>query len=107
PDYAERDRTELELLTTLGTALTMQKGWAAPEVADTYSRAEALCARVGPTPQLFWVLWGLWAFHLVRGDQRTALDAARRVMDVARGDARATLEVEANFTLGLTHYYLG
>jgi len=107
PDYPERDRTELVLLTTLGTALTMQKGWAAPEVAETYSRAEALCARVGPTPQLFWVLWGQWAFHLVRGDQRIALESARRVMDVARGETRATLEVEAEFTLGLTHYYLG
>ena len=107
PASPERDRTELELLTTLGTALTMQKGWAASEVAETYSRAEALSERVGPTPQLFWVLWGLWAFHLVRGDQRVALESARRVMEVARGEARATLEVEARFTLGLTHYYLG
>jgi len=107
PATPGRDRTELALLATLGTALTMQKGWAAPEVAEAYSRAEALCARVGPAPQLFWVLWGMWAFHLVRGDQHIALDAAKRVMDVARGETGSGLEVEAHFALGLTHYYLG
>jgi predicted ATPase/class 3 adenylate cyclase len=107
PATPERDRTELALLATLGTALTMQKGWAAPEVAQAYSSAEALCVRVGPTPQLFWVLWGMWAFYLVKGDQHTALEAAKRVMEVARGQSATGLEVEAHFTLGLTHYYLG
>jgi predicted ATPase len=107
PQTPDRDRAELELLATLGTALTMQKGWAAPEVAETYSRAQALSERVGPTPQLFWVLWGMWAFYLVKGDQHTALEAAQRLRDMTRGGAQSALAVEADFCLGLTHYYRG
>jgi class 3 adenylate cyclase/predicted ATPase len=105
PASAERDRTELAFLATLGTALTMQKGWAAPEVAETYSRAQSLSERVGDTPHLFWVLWGMWAFYLVKGDQHTALEEAQRLRDAAHGDP--VLAVEADFSLGLTHYYRG
>ena len=35
------------------------KGFAAPEVEETYSRARALCTQVGDTPRLFPTLWGL------------------------------------------------
>jgi hypothetical protein len=84
PLSIERDRLELDLLSTLGTALTIQKGWAAPEVADAYSRAHALSERVGDSPSLFWVLWGLWAFYLVKGDQHQGLEFAERMMAFAQ-----------------------
>ena len=48
---------------TLGPALVATKGYAAPEVEQTYARARALCAQVGDTPQLFPVLRGLWRFY--------------------------------------------
>ena len=43
------------------------KGFAAPEVESTYTRARELCQQVGETRQLFPVLLGLWTFYLVRG----------------------------------------
>jgi len=103
----ERDRIELDILSTLGTALTIQKGWAAPEVADAYSRAHALSERVGDSPTLFWVLWGLWAFYLVKGDQTQGLTFAERMMQFARGRQDESLEIESDFSLGLSHYYMG
>ena len=65
PEGTERDRLELALLSTLGVALTIQHGWAAPEVAQVYQRAQTLSERVGPTPQLFWVLWGMCIMSVV------------------------------------------
>ena len=103
----ERDRLELDLLSTLGTALTIQKGWAAPEVADAYSRAHALSERVGDSPTLFWVLWGLWAFYLVKGDQTQGLQFAERMMKFAEGLGDESLVLESDFALGLSHYYMG
>jgi class 3 adenylate cyclase/predicted ATPase len=107
PESPERDRMELDLLSTLGTALSMLKGWAAPEVQEAYARANVLSERVGPNPQLFWVLWGLWAFYLVRGDQRAGLDFAQRMASLARSQGDDGLEIEADFALGLSFYYLG
>jgi class 3 adenylate cyclase/predicted ATPase len=107
PESPERDRQELALLSTLGVALTIQKGWAAPEVADAYARAQVLSERVGPNPQLFWVLWGMWAFYLVKGDQKRGLDFAQRMMRIATGENDGALVLEANFALGLSHYYMG
>ncbi|HVQ41921.1 MAG TPA: AAA family ATPase [Vicinamibacterales bacterium] len=107
PASIERDRLELDLLSTLGTALTIQKGWAAPEVADAYSRAHALSERVGDSPSLFWVLWGLWAFYLVKGDQHQGLEFGERMMAFAKKLGDEGLVLESDFSLGLSHYYMG
>jgi predicted ATPase/class 3 adenylate cyclase len=107
PESPDRDRQELALLSTLGVALTIQKGWAAPEVADAYARAQVLSERVGPNPQLFWVLWGMWAFYLVKGDQNKGFEFAQRMMRIATGENDPALVLEANFALGLSHYYMG
>jgi len=107
PVSVERDRLELDVLSTLGTALTIQKGWAAPEVAEAYSRAQALSERVGDSPTLFWVLWGLWAFYLVKGDQTQGLQFAERMMAFAKSLNDESLELESDFALGLSHYYMG
>lgn len=107
PESFERDRLELDVLSTLGTALTIQKGWAAPEVAEAYSRAHALSERVGDSPTLFWVLWGLWAFYLVKGDQTQGLQFAERMMAFAKNLGDESLELESDFSLGLSHYYMG
>ena len=65
--YPERTQHELDFQTTLGPALMATKGYAAPEVAQAYTRARELCQQVGETPQLFPVLWGLWTFYLCAG----------------------------------------
>ena len=67
PDTAERARKELTLQLTLGPVLKDTKGWTAPEVESTYTRADELCGQVGETPDLFPALWGLWLFHMSRG----------------------------------------
>ena len=72
PDTPERAQQELTLQITLGVPLMATKGFAAPEVERVYTRARELCQQVGETPQLFPVLWGLWAFYLVRAELQTA-----------------------------------
>src|SRR5262249_24819233 len=63
PDAPERAQQELTLQLALGTPLMGTKGWSTPEVEKTYARARELCQQMGETPQLFPVLWGLYAFY--------------------------------------------
>ena len=55
---------------TLGVALRVTKGQAAPEVERLYTHARELCEQVGEPPQLFRVLWGLWQVYGTRGNIR-------------------------------------
>jgi len=52
PDTPDRAQQELTLQVALGGPLAATKGYAAPEVEETYTRARDLCRQVGETPQL-------------------------------------------------------
>jgi predicted ATPase len=64
--FAARAQRELSLQVALGAPLMNTKGWGAPELEHTYTRARALCRQLGETPELFPVLYELAAFHIVR-----------------------------------------
>ena len=66
PETPARVQQELDLLLALGPALMAAKGWAAPEVEQTYARARVLCAQARKTAQLFPALRGLWRFYRSR-----------------------------------------
>src|SRR5262249_51252892 len=71
PDTGERVRDELALHITLGVPLIATEGYAAPEVGDVYRKARSLCERLGDTPEISPVLWGLWVFHTLKAELST------------------------------------
>jgi DNA-binding winged helix-turn-helix (wHTH) protein/predicted ATPase/type II secretory pathway predicted ATPase ExeA len=107
PDTSERIQQELALQTILGLALTATKGYADPEVEQVYTRARELGQQVGETPQLFPILWGLWAFCVVRAELQIARELAERLLTLAQGLQDAALLLEAHRAVGETLYYLG
>ena len=68
PDGPERQQLELGLQMIRGLALRSVRGWAAPELESTFTRARALCQQLGDPPELFPVLWNLAFFNMIRGD---------------------------------------
>ncbi|MGE0338046.1 MAG: AAA family ATPase, partial [Gammaproteobacteria bacterium] len=71
-DVAARRRQEFLLCISLGPPLIHSRGYAADDVREVYERARALHADVGAPEELFPVLWGLWLYHVVRGDHARA-----------------------------------
>ena len=67
PDTPERAQQELTLQLALGMPLSLTKGYAAPEVEKTVTRARELCQQMGETPQLFPVLLDCVVFYLNTG----------------------------------------
>lgn len=107
PETAERVQLEVSLLSKLGTALSALKGYAAEEVEQTYTRANALCEQLEQTPERFWVLWGLWAFYLVQGTHTKGVRFAERMLELAREQGEEALLLEAHFSLGLSEFFMG
>jgi class 3 adenylate cyclase/predicted ATPase len=107
PEIPARAQQELDLQMALGPALSATKGPAAPEVEQTYARAQALCAQLGETPQLFPTLRGLCRFYQSRGALHTARELGQQLARLAQRAAAPTPRLEAHDALGSTLFFLG
>ena len=98
---------ELMLHVTLGVALQASRSYSSPELRVTYTRARELCQQVGETRQLFLVLFGLWTFHLVRGELLPARELGEQLLGLAQREHDPAFLVEAYRALGGTLFYMG
>jgi predicted ATPase len=100
PECEARDQSELGLQVELGYALIPQQGWAAGETARAFTRAGELSRRIADAPKLFRALWGLAAFHFVRGDQREARGVADQCLTFAKTADDIDALIEAHYING-------
>ncbi|RME42114.1 MAG: hypothetical protein D6791_18520, partial [Chloroflexi bacterium] len=107
PHSPERSQQELLLQTMLGLALIATRGYAAPEVERAYTRAREICQQLGETPQLFPVLWGLWAFYEVRSQYKAAREIGEQLVQLAEQAGDPVLLTGAYFALGNTLFLQG
>jgi predicted ATPase/energy-coupling factor transporter ATP-binding protein EcfA2 len=97
PASTQRDARELEFLNPLGTAYIASYGYGATQVSPIFLRARELCERVGQPQQLFGIMWGNWAYHIVRGDFRRYTVLATEAMELAERLADPGILMEASF----------
>jgi predicted ATPase/class 3 adenylate cyclase len=106
PDTSARAHQELTLLLCLGPALMAARGYGAPEVEATYTRALALCAQVGDD-SLFPALMGLRMYYELRAQYSTACELGERLLSVAQTAQDPNLLVGAHAALGATLFFQG
>ena len=107
PPTPDRPQQELTLLISLGSCLMATKGYAAPEVERVYSRARELSHTIGDLPQKFPVLFGLWRFHLVRGEYAAAGEVIEKLRCLSECMPGSQQFLPAQQALGLTAFRLG
>ncbi len=107
PDTPGRAQWELTLLLSLGPALMDVRGYGAPEVGATYTRALALCERAGETSQRFAAQLGLRIHHLVRAEHATAYELGKQMLGTARRANDPGLLMEAHGALGSCFFLQG
>jgi class 3 adenylate cyclase/predicted ATPase len=107
PDTPERTQQELTLQVTLGPVWMASKGYAAPEVGETYTRALELCRHMGETPQLFSVLVGLRRFYTLRAEYKTARALGEQLLSLAESAQDPALLLEAHGALGAALFHHG
>jgi len=107
PDSFERTRRELEMQIALGTPLMATRGFAVPEVGAAYDRALELCRKIGDTPELFPVLFGLSASYLARAEHNKARGLAEQLLNLAQRVGDPALLLHAHHALGAAFLWLG
>jgi predicted ATPase len=107
PDELERQRHELDLQMTLGGALISAKGYAAPETGAAFSRARQLCKYVGDTATTFRVLYGEWAYLIVKGEVPAGYEVAEEFLCLAERHSSSGLLVIGHRAIGASALLLG
>ena len=109
PAGPDRAFEELDLRVMAGVPLMLTRGFGAPEVEATYSRALELCDHIGDAAagRLFPVLWGLWIFNHVRSALDKAEEIGVRLLSLADRTADPAIVLGANQALGATRFWLG
>ena len=107
PETPERTQREVDLLIALGASLRVTKGPAAPEVEQTYLRAQHLCEHLAAPHQLFPVLRGLWNYYLMHAEYQTAHALGEQLLTLAQQVQDSAMLLAAYRTLGSTLFYLG
>jgi TOMM system kinase/cyclase fusion protein len=119
PETPERTRREVNMYIALGASLLATKGYAAPEVEQTYRDARQLCEYLEDPYQLFAVLRGLHGYYHVRAEFQMAhalgeqlLTLAQQVQDAAMLSAAhralgSTLHLRGEVAAAHTHYAQG
>lgn len=98
---------ELRLYAAAGPAYCATTGYASPEVERVYHRAGKLCKKVGDIPERFQILWGHYAFYVVRADLTKARDSAQEMLKDAESKNNTNMQLETNVALGLIYYFIG
>ena len=107
PDTAERAEQELYLQLALGLPLIATKGYASADVGSAYGRARELCQHLGEKREIFEVLWGLWAFHLLRADLEIAREMAEEFLRLAERQSNAGLVTRGQVAMEVTLMHQG
>jgi predicted ATPase len=107
PDGPERLQLELGLQMIRGLALRSVKGWAAPELESTFTRARALCQQLGDPPELFPVLWNLTFFNMIRGDVALVREQTATLMRQAEQSRQAAYLMAVHHVAGVTAEFAG
>jgi predicted ATPase/class 3 adenylate cyclase len=107
PEGRERTERELSLQVALGVPLMLTKGFGAPQVEKAYGRARDLYQQLGESPQLFPMLFGLWAYNRVKADYSTARQLGNELVSMAQAAEDPGLLIEAHAAHGDTLAFSG
>jgi predicted ATPase len=107
PDGPERQGRELDLQMTLGSALISAKGYAAPETGAAFARARELCQQVGDTATTFRVLYGEWAYLMVKGEVAAGYEVTEQFLHLAEQQGSSDLLVIGHRAVGANALVLG
>ena len=107
PDDPSRRQQELDLQIALGPALIATKGYGAPPVGETYTRARELVEQLDRPDCLVPLLRGQFQFHLIRGEYKLALPFAEQMEMIGKARNDAAALSSGQFSHAYTRFLLG
>jgi predicted ATPase len=107
PPSGERDGSELDLRTLLGTAWMALKGWPAQEVWNSLHPALGLAHSLRRNDALLPILWGLFGHVQTRGRVAESLRWVTQLMNAAETYRDPDPLILGHYAAAITHFWLG
>jgi tetratricopeptide (TPR) repeat protein len=107
PQSSQRDASELELRTRLGTAWVALKSWATPEVWASLHPALSLAKSLQRNDASVPILWGLWANVLTQGRIAEAWQWANEMLGIGEATGDVDLLITGHASACDCHFFLG
>jgi class 3 adenylate cyclase/tetratricopeptide (TPR) repeat protein len=107
PETPERIKQEIDVQLALGIPLIAVQGYAAAETRAAFSRARALCLRLGNVPEYFQALFGLWGNSWMAGNNQDALHMANEFQSRSQALSDPVLLMVAHRVMGSTLLTVG
>jgi class 3 adenylate cyclase/tetratricopeptide (TPR) repeat protein len=83
PESTERDQQEIGMQAMLAYSLVTQRGYGDHEVEQAYKRANELSDKLKGSPQLGFILYGMFSFYASRGEYEQGQQIADRLVELA------------------------
>jgi predicted ATPase len=99
PESRHTIEKTIDIRIDLGPTVISKGGFGGTDVEENYTKARELCERLGNTPRLFPVLWGLARFHDVRGDYKVGRELGEQLLTFAQAGGDAGLLLQAHHEL--------
>jgi len=87
--------------------LIATKGYSVPSVGKTITRARALAEQLGRSDYLVPLLYGQWAYYLVRAEHRLAMSIAQEIEKAGETHQDIAARLLSYSLRGLSHWSLG
>jgi class 3 adenylate cyclase/predicted ATPase len=107
PETPERTRQEIDIQLALGIPLIAVQGYVSAETREAFSRARALCLRLGNIPEYFQALFGLWGNRWMCGMNDDALRMADEFLSRSQALSDPVLLMVAHRVMGSTLLTIG
>lgn len=98
---------QMKLHSARGRTLISLEGHGSQDVYDALKRAEALAGEDAASAELFPVIWGLNAFHMIRGEVDANDRVSARLVEIAEAGAEHEQRIVAYTSRCLALYYAG
>ena len=106
-DERERLKQELEYQKAIGVAMMAAKGWAADEVLDAYTRAQALCENLGDERELFIALRGEGQYRMIRGEPDIAHRLGHQCIGLSERSKDIGVHLETHHLFWTNSFFMG
>jgi class 3 adenylate cyclase/tetratricopeptide (TPR) repeat protein len=107
PDGPRRRQQELDLQIALASALAATKGYSATDVGETIARAHALAEQIDRPEHLVPLIYGQFAFHMIRSEHKRALLLAEQIERIGETRNDVVTQLQGRRAQGATRYFLG
>jgi class 3 adenylate cyclase/predicted ATPase len=107
PLSPQRDGSELNLRTLLGTAWMALGGWASPQAEASFSAALALARSLNHRPSYLPILYGLYVYHIIGGRIAESFGRAREMQELAEVLDDPELQMAEHMFAQCSNFYSG